>query len=156
MTKMVPPFVEPHALAIGVALPPVVRTTSTVQLFRYSAATWNTHRIHYDQEYAAAEGYPAVLVQSHLHGAFVAQYCTDWGGPDARLLELSIRVRRFAAAGDDLELSGTIVAVSEAADERVTLTLEIVERRLSDGEVCVPATARIEVPQRWLGEEESA
>ena len=41
----------------------------TVDLFRYSAATFNSHRIHYDQTYAREEeGYPDIVV----HGPFTA------------------------------------------------------------------------------------
>ena len=36
-----------------------------LQLFRFSAVTWNSHRIHYDQEYARdVEGYPNLLIHS--------------------------------------------------------------------------------------------
>ena len=45
-----------RAVHVGVTLPPARHRTSTVQVFRYSAATWNTHRIHYDKDYAIAEG----------------------------------------------------------------------------------------------------
>jgi len=40
-----------------------------VQLFRYSAATFNGHRIHYDRDYARdVEGYPGLVV----HGPLIA------------------------------------------------------------------------------------
>lgn len=40
-----------------------------VNLFRFSAATFNSHRIHYDLPYAnAVEGYPALVI----HGPFTA------------------------------------------------------------------------------------
>lgn len=39
----------------------------TAMLFRYSAVTFNTHRIHYDHPYATeVEGYPGVIVQGQL------------------------------------------------------------------------------------------
>jgi 3-methylfumaryl-CoA hydratase len=45
-----------------------------VDLFRFSAATYNSHRIHYDQPYATAEeGYPALVV----HGPFTAAKLFD-------------------------------------------------------------------------------
>jgi 3-methylfumaryl-CoA hydratase len=51
---------------------------SAVDLFRYSAATFNGHRIHYDQTYAREEeGYPDLVV----HGPFTA----------ARLFDLATR-----------------------------------------------------------------
>lgn len=58
----------------------------SVSLFRFSAATFNSHRIHYDLPYAIeAEGYPALVV----HGPFTA----------AKLAGLAARkgaLRRFA------------------------------------------------------------
>jgi 3-methylfumaryl-CoA hydratase len=38
----------------------------TVLLFRFSALTYNAHRIHYDEPYAREEGYPAVVVHGPL------------------------------------------------------------------------------------------
>jgi 3-methylfumaryl-CoA hydratase len=42
-------------------------TPDPVLLFRYSALTFNAHRIHYDRDYARCEeGYPALVVQGPL------------------------------------------------------------------------------------------
>ena len=68
----------------GPRTPPVVDTgaggagelwlPTTVDLFRYSAATYNGHRIHYDQAYVRdEEGYPDLLV----HGPFTAAKLCD-------------------------------------------------------------------------------
>ena len=47
---------------------------NTVDLFRYSAATYNSHRIHYDQRYVRGEeGYPDLVV----HGPFTAAKLCD-------------------------------------------------------------------------------
>jgi 3-methylfumaryl-CoA hydratase len=47
---------------------------NTVDLFRYSAATYNSHRIHYDQSYVREEeGYPDLVV----HGPFTAAKLCD-------------------------------------------------------------------------------
>jgi len=54
---------------------------NTVDLFRYSAGTYNGHRIHYDQAYARSEeGYPDLVV----HGPFTA----------AKLFDLATRTAR--------------------------------------------------------------
>jgi acyl dehydratase len=134
-----------------VALAPVVYRTSKVQVFRFSAATWNTHRIHYDKDYAVAEGYPDVLVQSHLHGAFLTRYCTDLAGEDGTLAALGLRVRRFAVAGEELTVTGTVTAVTELDPSRASVELDLTETRGSDGETCVTGTARVEVPLAWIG-----
>lgn len=61
-------------------------TPTAADLFRYSAATFNSHRIHYDRPYATeVEGYPALVVQGPLTAS--------------KLLALASRsgaVRRFA------------------------------------------------------------
>jgi acyl dehydratase len=139
-------------LAVGTELEPAAYATSTVLVFRYSAATWNTHRIHYDKAYALAEGYPDVLVQSHLHGAFLARYCGDWAGLDGRLLELGLRVRRFALAGETLTVAGVVSALERLGGDRAAVTLELTETRGSDLETAVTGTARIEVPLAWLAD----
>jgi len=130
---------------VGSTLAAISQATSKVQVFRYSAATWNTHRIHYDKDYAVAEGYPDVLVQSHLHGALLARYCTDWAGEEGRLISLGLRVRRFALAGETLNVVAVISAVA-LAGERARVTLDLTETRGSDGEVCVTASASVEIP----------
>ncbi len=47
------------------------RRFTTTELFRYSALTFNGHRIHYDRDYAReVEGYPGLVV----HGPLLAQH----------------------------------------------------------------------------------
>jgi 3-methylfumaryl-CoA hydratase len=60
-----------------------------VLLFRYSALTFNSHRIHYDHDYAMREeGYPGLLVQAPLIATLLADLLRE-RSPSAR-------VRRFA------------------------------------------------------------
>jgi 3-methylfumaryl-CoA hydratase len=44
-----------------------------VLLFRFSALTFNAHRIHYDQAYAAYEGYAGLVVQGPLQALLMAE-----------------------------------------------------------------------------------
>jgi 3-methylfumaryl-CoA hydratase len=74
------------------------------QLFRFSALTFNAHRIHYDQAYALeVEGYPGLVV----HGPLLATLLLDgWEGQAERpaLRSLLIRALAPAFAGQPLEL----------------------------------------------------
>ncbi len=62
-----------------------------VLLFRYSALTFNGHRIHYDRRYATGtEGYPGLVV----HGPLIATLLTDLlrrALPDARVAAFTFR-----------------------------------------------------------------
>lgn len=66
-------------------------TPDPVLLFRYSALTFNGHRIHYDRDYARqVEGYPGLVV----HGPLIATLLADLlyrHVPDAPLLQFNFR-----------------------------------------------------------------
>ena len=50
-------------------------------LFRYSAITFNTHRIHYDLPYATAkEHYPALVVNGSIAALFLVEMFKAWTG----------------------------------------------------------------------------
>jgi 3-methylfumaryl-CoA hydratase len=64
-----------------------------VLLFRYSALTFNGHRIHYDRKYVTeVEGYPGLIV----HGPLIATLLADLvrrQRPDARAAQLQLQGR---------------------------------------------------------------
>lgn len=66
-------------------------TPDPVLLFRYSALTFNGHRIHYDRSYVTGvEGYPGLIV----HGPLIATLLADLVRhhlPDAHLVEFNFR-----------------------------------------------------------------
>jgi 3-methylfumaryl-CoA hydratase len=45
----------------------------TALLFRFSALTYNAHRIHYDQKYASEEGYPDLVVHGPLQALLMGE-----------------------------------------------------------------------------------
>ena len=50
-------------------------------LFRYSALTFNAHRIHYDAPYAReVEGYPGLVVHGPLQATLLVQFAADLAG----------------------------------------------------------------------------
>lgn len=56
-------------------------TPDTTLLFRYSALTFNGHRIHYDQAYARnEEGYPDLVVHGPLTATLLQQLALEHGG----------------------------------------------------------------------------
>ncbi|MFI6697890.1 MaoC family dehydratase N-terminal domain-containing protein [Streptomyces sp. NPDC050509] len=92
-----------------------------VLLFRYSALTFNAHRIHYDRPYARQEeGYPGLVV----HGPLTATLLLDLyvrQRPDARVTGFRFRGVRPAFDGRELTLHATPTgagAVLYAADDR--------------------------------------
>ncbi|MGK8204853.1 FAS1-like dehydratase domain-containing protein [Burkholderia cenocepacia] len=93
-------------LAPGGALWQRTITPDPVLLFRYSALTFNSHRIHYDLPYATAqEGYPGLVV----HGPLMATLLTDLvrrERPDATLQQFTFKAVRPVFSGRPLTLCG--------------------------------------------------
>jgi 3-methylfumaryl-CoA hydratase len=78
-------------------------TADAVALFRFSALTFNAHRIHYDRDYAVnTEKYPGLVVQ----GPFIATLLMDHmrRKSDARVRSFSFRAQRPLFDGEAAEL----------------------------------------------------
>lgn len=63
-------------------------TWTPIDLFRFSALTFNSHRIHYDQTYATSvEGYPALVVHGPLTALTLAHSAADHLGASISAIE---------------------------------------------------------------------
>src|ERR1700758_5650150 len=108
-------------VAAGDVIPPLTVTVDEVQMFFFSAATYNGHRIHYDKDWArAVEGYDNVLVQGPLQAALLARAITDWIGGQGRLVAYSVQNRAIASPGDVLTFGGVVTGkrLARRRDER--------------------------------------
>lgn len=73
------PKAEPEPAPLGAASHRIV--PSAALLFRYSALTFNGHRIHYDAPYVRdEEGYPGLIVHGPMQATLLAQYAADLRG----------------------------------------------------------------------------
>jgi len=77
-----------------------------VLLFRYSALTFNGHRIHYDRPFAMEqEGYPGLVVHGPLIALAMLAACRDVR-PRVHLTDFKFRVQRPAFDGAPITLAG--------------------------------------------------
>jgi 3-methylfumaryl-CoA hydratase len=95
-----------------------------VLLFRYSALTFNGHRIHYDRRYVTqTEGYPGLVV----HGPLIATLLLDLLHrqlPQGRVRGFSFKARHPCFDGDVLELHGQpAIASGQAGGDGTTVRL---------------------------------
>tara|TARA_B100000945_G_scaffold320345_1_gene330098 strand:+ start:1936 stop:2358 length:423 start_codon:yes stop_codon:yes gene_type:complete len=124
---------------IGDELPKMKKQASEAELFLYSAASFNPHRIHYDRAYANFEGHDDLVVHGPLQGSWLTQFVTDWAGPRARLLSIEWQNRASALVGDELIFAGTVTAIDQA---NTSVKLEISEKNI-DGTLLMPAKANV-------------
>jgi hydroxyacyl-ACP dehydratase HTD2-like protein with hotdog domain len=130
----------------GYAIPVLTVTVDETQMFFFSAATYNGHRIHYDKQWARdVEGYNDVLVQGPLQAALLSRALTDWIGGDGRLVTFSVQNRAVAHPGQALSFGG-VVTGKRSTDEAALVDLDIFCKRGDD--VLMPGTATVALAQR--------
>ena len=130
----------------GDAIHPLVVTVDQTQMFFFSAATYNGHRIHYDKDWATTvEGYDDVLVQGPLQSALLARAVTDWIGGRGRLVSYAVQNRAVAYPGEELTFGGMVTG--KRIDDGVGLVDVDIAGRRGDT-VLMPGTATVALPRR--------
>ncbi|WP_300681880.1 MaoC/PaaZ C-terminal domain-containing protein [Nocardioides sp.] len=132
---------------VGDVVTPLRVSVDETQMFLFSAATYNAHRIHYDKTWAREkEGYDDVLVQGPLQAALLARAVTDWIGPGGRLVTFSAQNRAVAFPGQELTFSGTVTAIDATDPAETRVELDLAATR--GGDVLMPGTAVVVLPRR--------
>lgn len=104
-------------------------TPTSTTLFRYSALTFNGHRIHYDADYCReTEGYQNLVIHGPLNATMVAGYAEEVSGRP---------LREFSYRGLSPSLLGNSITIhADVLDDRATLRAV-----LDNGTVCMRAEA---------------
>jgi 3-methylfumaryl-CoA hydratase len=106
-------------------------STDPTLLFRFSALTYNAHRIHYDRAFSTeVEGYPGLVVHGPLQAIALAELCRR-NAPDRCVATFTFRALRPAFDGSPLELRGRLrdedhgELVAFDRDGRRTMTADV-------------------------------
>jgi 3-methylfumaryl-CoA hydratase len=103
--------------------------TSPALLFRFSALTYNAHRIHYDRTYAhEVEGYPGLVVHGPLQAMLMSEAARS-RRPQPRLVELSFRLVAPVFAGEGVVVQARPTAAE--GSEGFEMTVHTGEGRLT-------------------------
>lgn len=125
----------------GTEIPPLVKHPSPMQLFMFSAVTWNRHLIHYNTEFAISDGLQNIAVHRALIGGFIAQMLTNWLGEAGSIRSVEWSVRGSAAVEKPLTLKGTVTGMRTERGEQV-LDCEVWAEN-HKGETIAPGTAML-------------
>jgi 3-methylfumaryl-CoA hydratase len=112
--------------------------TDPRMLFRFSALTYNAHRIHYDHRYATqVEGYPDLVVHGPLQAVALAELCRRFA-PDRAVASFLFRARRPVFSGGPIHVRGRpvdgskaeLVVVDSSGQASMTATVEFAPARV--------------------------
>jgi hydroxyacyl-ACP dehydratase HTD2-like protein with hotdog domain len=117
-------------------------TPTEVDLFMFCAAVWNTHRIHFDRDFARAEGYRDLVVPGPMQSARLGQMVGDFAAAhDGRLATMSVRHRTPLYCNESVDLRADAVGVSDSPDGTV-VELSVAAQN-GAGELATSGTATI-------------
>lgn len=115
------------------------RIYGNVELFLFSAATWNPHRVHYDQHYTrVVAGQPALLVQGPLQAATMFQALRDGLAEGVTMQSLEYRHIAMLHVGEPARIAGRLSAVEDN-----TATAEMWVESLRSGQRTTVGVARL-------------
>ena len=101
---------------------------SPALLFRFSALTYNAHRIHYDRDFARdVEGYPGLLTHGPLQALAMAEAARAAGGQAG---DLSFEYRLLSPLFDQ---QGMVVSAAQEGDATVTAVRDVHGRHTASG-----------------------
>ena len=120
--------------------PPIDRT----QLVRYTGASGDFNRIHFEEDFARGAGYPSVIAHGMLSMAFLGELVSSWGGGPAAVRKLKARFKAVTYPGDVVTCRGEVTAVREEAGARVAEVKLWAETK--PGTITVEGSATVVVP----------
>ncbi|MBN2438818.1 MAG: acyl dehydratase [Deltaproteobacteria bacterium] len=97
----------------GISYGPV----TTEMMVRFMAARNNYHPIHYDKDFARAEGHPDVLVEGPMKFALFERLIRDWMGEEGTLRKISATYRGIDIPGNTLLIKGKVISKGIEGDQ---------------------------------------
>lgn len=110
------------AVRVGEELPPLAVPITVPLIVGGAIATRDYFPGHHDLEAARALGSPHIFMNILTTNGLVGRYVTDWGGPEALLRSVKIKLGVPNYPGDHMEIRGRVTATRiEGTDQLVDI-----------------------------------
>ena len=100
-------------LEVGMRIPTLDKGRITaLHIMRWSAATENWHRIHYDEPFAKnVDGLPDVLINGSWKQQVLCQYIKDWVSPEGWLWRIRFRFLEMDTRDSEIIVDGEVLDI---------------------------------------------
>ena len=135
-------------VSVGQSLPDlVIGPLTSAHLMRWSSATENWHKIHYDRPFSVErDKLPDILIQGSLKQQFLFRHLMDWAGETGHVWKVDFQFRAMNLVDETLTVWGEIAELSQAPDFALAVvTLGI---RNNAGTDSTPGKATVALPYR--------
>jgi len=131
---------------VGSELPVLVKHPTTMQLVKWAGASGDYYPIHYDKDFAQANGLPGVIVHGWLTCSFLGQLVTDWIGEKGALVKLGCSYRAMLFPCQNITCKGKVTK-KYVQDDKYYVDCEIWAEN-PNGERTTPGSATVILPFR--------
>jgi acyl dehydratase len=133
-------------IEVGSEIPALVKYPTTMQLVKFAGASGDYYQIHYDKDFALANGLPGVIVHGWLTLSFLGQMVTDWLGGGGTLLKLDGSYKGMNNVHEEIFCYGTVKRKNEE-DGKYYVQLDIWAENPA-GDKTVTGSATVALPSR--------
>ena len=133
-------------LEVGMQLPVLRKDPTTQQLVKYAGASGDYYQIHYDINFAKANGLPGVILHGALKNAFLGELITNCIGDKGTLKKLSCQYRGMDEPGTPIFCKGKVTKKHQLNNENLIECDIWMEN--ADGVKTTPGTAIFSLPER--------
>ena len=130
----------------GMEIPPLAKKPTTRQLVMWAGGSGDFYDLHYDKDFARAQGLDDVIVHGRLKAAFIGQMLTEWIGAEGTLKNLACRYRGKDYPGQDMVVRGKATKKYVVSGEHC-LELDVWTEN-PEGEKTTSGSAVVALPSR--------
>jgi acyl dehydratase len=102
-------------VTVGDALPPLEIPLTRTLIVATAIASRDYQDVHHDPTLAQERGSKDIFMNILTTNGFVGRFITDWGGPDAVVKKVAIRLGAPNYPGDTMTITGEVTAKDDAA-----------------------------------------
>jgi acyl dehydratase len=99
-------------VSVGDELPTLTVPMTATLIAAGAIATRDFMPVHHDRDYAARQGAPDIFMNILSDTGYCSRFLTDWGGPEAMVTRLAIRLGVPVFPGHAVVYTGAVTGVS--------------------------------------------
>lgn len=131
------------SIAVGDELTPLVIDVTASVIVSGAIASRDFMPVHHDRDYANAQGAPDIFMNILSDTGHCSRFLTDWGGPDAMVRRIAIRLGVPVFPGHRMTYTGRVTEVRHEGDEGI---IEVEFTAINDLGEHVSGTATLSLP----------
>ena len=103
-------------IEVGDEVTPLEIPITTTMIVAGAIASRDFMPVHHDRDYANKQGSPNLFMNILTSNGYCVRFLTDWAGPEAMVMKLSIRLGVPCFPDDPLRFTGSVTGKTEGSD----------------------------------------